>query len=604
MAEHVEARSLASLNALASNPPQYPTNPTEKKQEPLTLYISRVPGTRDIILSTFKPQIKNVTAEDVASSLYYVHLNTPEDELLVSPQEGPSRPSLESARSGNLINRKPVAGVPNPSGLGKYPTAQASELPSAVPSGKENQPFVPHAQQEPPAYAGNASAPDPSRQMSIRRKPLALRDVTFDTQARPPTPPPHRELPNLPPRPDEIDNYPEYGTTPLAPPFPLRPETRSPSPSKRKPFTPFSLTLIRRDRTSHQQWNVGRLASFQLDHPEDFTDEKYIPSPSISIHLETPGYSKFRGMPLPGAAFDIRDIRESLDIIRPGSAALAPGLSHASPQRARAKPAEPAPLHTSPISANIFEREVKMVYAPSWSANIRKAFRRRESREDDLPVSPRRPGHDRHHSNISVGSFGGDFDGSEAPVITMPSQGLKPQGYMFISPWDGRCEFRTGNGGRSLRCRHVLPLHANQWNPLADGIDDGPGGSKGHSRNGSRSPKVKGNDISELRFNLPSSELFNAKHSDPSKPHEARERTRDKILNSITNKTEDDVDDEEYESVGFDMSLGRERAGGGIRGKRAKMGKLIIWDEGLKMLDLVVAANVGVWWSVWEQKAE
>ena len=46
MAEHVEARSLAELNYLASHPPQYPTNPTEKKQDPLILYISRVPGTR------------------------------------------------------------------------------------------------------------------------------------------------------------------------------------------------------------------------------------------------------------------------------------------------------------------------------------------------------------------------------------------------------------------------------------------------------------------------------------------------------------------------------------------------------------------------------
>ena len=46
MAEHIEARSLAELNYLAANPPQYPTNPAEKKQDPLVLYISRVPGTR------------------------------------------------------------------------------------------------------------------------------------------------------------------------------------------------------------------------------------------------------------------------------------------------------------------------------------------------------------------------------------------------------------------------------------------------------------------------------------------------------------------------------------------------------------------------------
>lgn len=46
MASAIEAHSLASLNTLAANPPQYPINPAEQKQEPLTLYISRVPGTR------------------------------------------------------------------------------------------------------------------------------------------------------------------------------------------------------------------------------------------------------------------------------------------------------------------------------------------------------------------------------------------------------------------------------------------------------------------------------------------------------------------------------------------------------------------------------
>lgn len=46
MATQIEARSLASLNYLAANPPQYPHNPAGERQEPLTLYISRVPGTR------------------------------------------------------------------------------------------------------------------------------------------------------------------------------------------------------------------------------------------------------------------------------------------------------------------------------------------------------------------------------------------------------------------------------------------------------------------------------------------------------------------------------------------------------------------------------
>ncbi|KAF3010278.1 hypothetical protein E8E14_003212 [Neopestalotiopsis sp. 37M] len=603
MAEYVEARSLASLNSLASNPPQYPTNPTEKRQEPLTLYISRVPGTRDIILSPYKPQIKNVTAEDVATSLYYVHLDTPEDELLVSNSPGeaaPRRPSLESART--TISRKPLAGAPpGPTNPGKTsePLGRTPSILRPGPGGRENHPIVSQAPQPFPhhdPFVPVSQGPPPP----IHRKPLAPKEMTVDTQIHPPTPPPHEylDLSKLPPKPSEIDTHPEYGI----PPLPPRQDMRSPSPLKRKPFTPFSLTLIRRDRTSQQQWNVGKIASFQLDHPEQIPDEKLIPSPSVSIHLETPGYAKFRGMPPPGTAFDIRDIRESLDIIRPGSSSASPP-KFASPPRPRpARPVDVANTHTSPTSGAIFERQVKMAYGPSWASNIRNAFKRPKSRDDDLPVSPGRPGHVRQTSNISIGSFGGDFDGGEPPVITMPSQGLKAQGYTFFSPWDGRCEFRTGNGGRSLRCRHILPMHTSQWNPLADGLDEDMAGAKGHKRHGSRSPKVKGNDISELRFNLPSSELFNNKPSDSDRPHEARERTRDKILNSMINKTEDDLEDEEYESVGFDLSLGREKAGGGNRGKRAKMGKLIIWDEGLKMLDLVVAANIGIWWNVWERK--
>ncbi|KAI1848390.1 hypothetical protein JX266_005696 [Neoarthrinium moseri] len=610
MGDYVEARSLASLNALASNPPQYPTNPAEKKQEPLTLYISRVPGTRDVILSTFKPQVKNVTAEDVASSLYYVHLDTPEDEQLmnISPVDIPSRPSLESSRSGNLINRKPVPGAPHVSALGKLAEPAAwtpGTLPGApgAPNGKENHPFdapppvPPHSSGLSHATPAASLAPQRPPQPAIHRKPIGSRPVTVDTQAKPPEPPP-REYLNLPPRPDEIDDHPDYGTHLTADPGVLRPGSRSPSPSKRKPFTPFSLTLIRRDRSSGQQWNVGKIGSFQLEHPEQIPEDKYAPSPSINIHLETPGYSKFRGMPPPGATFDIRDIRESLDMMRPGNS-TAPGAAPSPPQRARDKPVDSTPQsHSSPISSHVFERQVKMTYAPSWTSNIRNAFRRPQSREGDMSTSPRRPAHDRSGSVASIGSFGGDFDGGEAPVLTVPGHGLKPQGYMFTSPWDGRCEFRTGNGGRSLRCRHVLPTHGTQWNPLADGGANmelaGPEG-RGHRRNGSRSPKAKGNDISELRFNLPSAELFNTKPADPNRPaglHEARERTRDKILNAMTNKSEDDVDDDEYEYLGFDLSLGREKAGGGNRGKRAKMGKLIIWEEGLKMLDLAVAANI------------
>ncbi|KAA8566616.1 hypothetical protein EYC84_009161 [Monilinia fructicola] len=59
--DFVEANSLSGLTQLAANPPKYPRNPTEQKRANLVLYIARVPGSNDIILTTLKPQLKNVT---------------------------------------------------------------------------------------------------------------------------------------------------------------------------------------------------------------------------------------------------------------------------------------------------------------------------------------------------------------------------------------------------------------------------------------------------------------------------------------------------------------------------------------------------------------
>jgi hypothetical protein len=51
----------------------------------------------------------------------------------------------------------------------------------------------------------------------------------------------------------------------------------------------------------------------------------------------------------------------------------------------------------------------------------------------------------------------------------------------------------------------------------------------------------------------------------------------------------------------MDLSLGQEFAGGGMGGKQAKLGKIILEDEGLKMMDLLVAANMALWWRAYEK---
>lgn len=55
------------------------------------------------------------------------------------------------------------------------------------------------------------------------------------------------------------------------------------------------------------------------------------------------------------------------------------------------------------------------------------------------------------------------------------------------------------------------------------------------------------------------------------------------------------------EQGNINLTLGQERAGGGFHGKRAKLGKLIIEDTGLRMLDLTVATNLALWWRAYER---
>jgi len=101
--------------------------------------------------------------------------------------------------------------------------------------------------------------------------------------------------------------------------------------------------------------------------------------------------------------------------------------------------------------------------------------------------------------------------------------------------------------------------------------------------------------VSELRFNLPVADLLKSREEAAQQLHDHLNKLL-KPQNSAGYSS-----DEEYSVLPFDLTLGKEKAGGGTRGRRAKLGKLIIFDEGMKMLDLVVAANMGIWWGAWEK---
>jgi hypothetical protein len=111
--------------------------------------------------------------------------------------------------------------------------------------------------------------------------------------------------------------------------------------------------------------------------------------------------------------------------------------------------------------------------------------------------------------------------------------------------------------------------------------------------------------VSELRFNLPgSSKPTTPRGEESSKRSSFFHRGRHSRNNSSLSVNRDEMDETRSSLDRLDLSLGQELAGGGFGGKQAKLGKIILEDEGLKMMDLLVAANLALWWRAYEKAVQ
>lgn len=680
---------------------------------------------------------------------------------------GNPRQSMESTRT-QRIARKPLpstARVPHlqeaPSDLTPTPVPDVTLPPDQLKSPPVNSSS--HNKENVPLDADAAGAPEPFPDSShlsaqpppysvtagsMARKPLGPRALStgppspgreyqaYDPSkaaglTKPSTPPTDDEArPGLPPRPGSLrlDNLPaqtfdeirETRSPTIRSPGVQSPcaQSRSPSPqSNKKPFAPFSLSIIRRDPSTGHQWNVGKVSSFQstiivAQDPENPDSPKIAQYPkgypAINVHIETSGYARFRNFPT--ALPKMSDLpRMSLDSARPGSSGSAATTTRTMKELAASLQAQVEQQKSQGQGQDDteegFRRQVVMTYGKTWTSNLKEAFsgKRRDRSSTNTsatdsaynePLDPPRAGfHRRQDSGNSTNSNDNDsmfaslvpnpgnndpnnhhqqqqpqpqnqqqhhhhhghnhhhnhnhhqhqYHGSDAsatsaaaammqpttpgkpdePVIpTRPNAGLRPKGYTFASPWDGRCDFRTSSNGRALKCHHVRNTQSQGFNPLVaaqalrdampesnsggggGGVDGGNGGrTRARGMSASLPMGDMGNrvPVSELRFNLPSSDLFNSKEDRDRAVAEMKEGLGRLLVRSPGGHEYDD-DDEDKEEPIFDWSgLGREKAGGGNRGKRAKLGKLLVHDEGLKMLDLVVAANMGIWWQAWER---
>ncbi|OJJ49216.1 hypothetical protein ASPZODRAFT_129629, partial [Penicilliopsis zonata CBS 506.65] len=604
----VEARSLSAITSVASDPPAYPRNPTQAKLGPLVLYIVRVPGSKDVFLTPLKPAVKSsISAEAINASLYYLHVATPNDEALLQEleQEQAEERQLREVKDRldlmtggpefarlNHIKRKPV---PGSSAVAPAPQSHTDAV-------TEQPDFAPPLPRRPVPTPLSSAQINQNRDISP-----AVPSVKTDLPRRPLPPVPTDASPlepcnsNLPEKRlnrwsaltgylnnKGLDSWKEkYGSN-LASKLPLqRPHSSHGAPSagaqglsvrlaSESSFSSspgFQITLIRRDLSSGSQWNVAIIKTSETDPG------------AVDIEITTPGYSKFAANNEP---FSLANLGINLPSeIRQNAISMStqqyPGHNHNS------NPGSPR----EPPRRKHFYRKLHV------------------SRHLDDSRNP----HDVHYrASLDGGSSG------MAGIYGPGSSKLKSGYYTFLSPWNGICTFSTSVNGHSLKCKHLIPTPGFSNSAVS------PSASFSSSSYSSNPAAT----AAEIRFNGP----FQASHlhqrpphlsppnntntttglnssstTDPTSSPTARSSKRGSLATFLNTKNRlsrprsrsavstistssgsesdetshrDRDRDRDQDQDRLDLSLAKELAGGGMRGKSAKLGKLIIDDEGIK----------------------
>lgn len=595
----------------------------------------------DIFLSPLKPPTKSsVSAEAINASLYYVHVATPEDDALLQQVElereeaaqqrretleaaGVEDPAQREFARMNNVRRKPVAGNDAP-----QENAAPTEENAAPPPLPRRPVPLPQVSAENMSFAGTpvANAPPVVESEPIKTPVDSAVKHTVPRRPLPPVPPSEEPWRNGPSCEDEVKKTTRWSALagrglehwkernealstgrhsldshrPALPPrpsynragSPQRSPGQSPTRQRMTRQTPrrnqgFHITLIRRDPSSGTQWNVATISTSRTDNN------------AIDIDISTPGYNRFTAS------------NEPLSL-----ASLAANI-----------PPELLRNAGSSISQSLCAEQ-----PPDQAPGPRKFHRQ-------LCVS--KP----YEDSTGIGRTASDLTSPGGPS----SSKLKSGYYVFNSPWNGTCTFASSVNGRSLKCKHMIPGpggHAptgeGDINPAVTVAEirfntpfqaanlhyhtaprSHPHQATSHPHNPQNRPPSRTSHDSTTSNRNSISQLLNPNtytrpraHSGPNSttdsprqpfnpstfirrtslraarlarqsqfPHHGRHR-------STSNSSGGPDSDEDR----LDLSLAREPAGGGMRGKSAKLGKLIVEDEGIKMLDLVVAACMAVWW--------
>lgn len=527
-----------------------------------------------------KPREKIVTVSDIESCLYYVHFNRAEDEklrqaLLSEDNQSKGHIALETEQlfqGRQAVRRKPLQQELNTPFTGRPPRRFSSEQsPKMVstsgthvvknPVGWHFSPTAAKSVEPPPEYsAPRLVGPRPMNQRPHSMDNSVLQSsperLNIDTSrkleqppGRPPPPSPQRKplRPNTLERlEDEAQGLSQFGGGAHPKKAAKLQEDTKTDYSRHE--QDFSLILIR--RYADMQWNVGSISRLSAVALSENPINANQPSPAEEslegtiIEISTAGYAKF----------------VDKETQNNGKENLSPAQK------------DTRPMHVHNQRQFTFQRRIQVANFNSTHSQRQMAGSSSESsliKQNRFSSKLKLHRHPQYtKSNERIERLPGQF--------SPPQPAVDSKGYTFQSPWDGFCEFSVGVANRSLKCRHTSP--PSRIYPTG---------------------QIRSASVSELRFNLPSSKSLSASPSRKLKNFRPSTSPRPNSIDSPTYENDGDFslpDDDR-----LDLSLGQEHAGGGFGGKQAKMGKLIIENEGLKMLDLLVAANIGIWWRVYEK---
>jgi hypothetical protein len=355
-----------------------------------------------------KPRDKVVTAEDIQSSLYFIHFDHPEDKRLIEDEDRSNPPN------------RPVV-----------PPVQRKAVPATL------------APPRPPNFTG---VPPPAIRNPVPGTLTPRNDFEIQQNV-------HAAL------------YSQSGLGSLQPGQPQRRSfdaTRSDDENQRPALPPrrssasptsggTSLTLIRRDPASSAQWNVARIedppaldiSSSGLNTP----GAKKKPGAPLYIEVTNPGYSKFLNN-------SETPTLSSLHSFTKGPS-HGPQLAESDALRANSGPS--AQIETSfrrrlwmegarYSNGGFGHRRNKSHDSSMGYQDPRSSFEMSSRERSSMDLRPQGPPpflsrEDQAYSTISVGDNQSSF-----------------RGYVFMSPWNGRCEFITGAGGGSLKVSLIDPV--------------------------------------------------------------------------------------------------------------------------------------------------